>query len=466
MNFNARGWFVISVFTLFTSGCIRSSNEAAEVFATAFNTYRCECACDITTNDFPGIAGKEVINKYNKLNVCAENLNAAETTACPQKCKVRAQKNINELSHFGPGATVHSCPIASATLVYNNACITENELQAVSPKTATFEGSVDFGRSFIEVHSEDGDHLKTPVKGTISMSMTEGACINQECSIEITSVDLKSRDELISTDNGNNVKSFHAINSGIWKGYKDAEGNVKFDNNSIINISAVSNDKGYLLNTNPETNIVSAIFEFGKPRLTSTSSVPTNAFIIEGKYSDDPVDVKFHFHLWLTNCQPNINAKAICWGGLDSESKILLLTHTAEKLGALKGGDLCEVVKKGENACTAGGTVEFPTFNCGTEPAALIPNTSSIGENLDFQWIDKFGRQISKDPYPALYYMPDFPVNVVVTNEWSKSTSDTIEAPPSIGSCPPPVLRIAPGSIDWDPATVPLTPDLIFDNVR
>ncbi|SFM14074.1 hypothetical protein [Nitrosomonas communis] len=455
--------FTLVIIGLAVTSCSDSFEKAEQSGLEAKNTYSCACTCKAHKGGgFSSYDYTEVVTHDNGITVIAKDQQQAEEY-CPNQCASIRQDEINKsIKWTTDNVKVGPCEVTNVFKKYDGVGKKEGTLQSIRPRTASFEGPVDSGQSFVEIRTEDADYVKVSVKGYVSLS--GGNCLGKSCDATINSVDLAATEASLLSSKGKRIKNFRAINEGLWQGSKDALDTFKFGQGSVISISGDVEGKHAILSTDPGS-FVNGKLIFAKSRLTPGGVVPTNALLIDGDFVDGNVNVKIHLHLWLTNCQPEITPMAQCWGGIDGTEHLLWLSHKAKKLGYLKGGDLCAVVKTPNPVCNAGGDVEFPSFSCGPEPSPLPSDPADISKYLKFSWRDANGRIISSDPYLFLPYMPQFPLSVVVENEWGRTATGIIAQAPTGKECPSVVLELTPQSFHWD-QTAPLTPEMFYNRLR
>ncbi len=428
---------VYGCFLLFVALALPScnGNDGSEVVSPIgqHNTYTCSCECETSTIDGP-------LNdyvKYDKVWVCAEDQAEADLR-CPAECENYLSDEYRKLQNL---SSVKLCKVAQpAKMTEENVC-SKVGLQAAVPKYTTIEGPVDFGQSYVTIAvPSKNDSVRIPLKGKVAI--VGGNCPGQICPIEIWYTMLTAKESTVTTKQGHKISHLVGINEGVWSGIKNPDNSFVLSPNSYFTLSGDLDGSHKVRTMNPNTYFKGKI-DFGQSRNKGNSGiVQSNALIIDGNFTDGTANMLLHLHIWITNCQPSVQAEANCWPGLDQNERHLYLGSTLGLLGNLQNQDLCNAMKASDttSVCTASGDLEFPTFSCTEQPLPQATDTSAVASRLSLHWQDAHGRDIGSEPILFLDYMPSFPLTLMVQNEWGQAATDTIQNAPTGGACPPQVL--------------------------
>lgn len=416
------------------------------------NTYNCSCKCDTHALTYPFSKLNDYIG-YNNVWVCAANQSEAEQLKCPIACQNYLSDEYTKLNIM---SVVDSCKEDQpATITAEKDCSKTFALQAAVPKNTTIEGPVDFGRSYVDITvPSQNDSVRIPLKGKVAI--VGGNCPGQICPIEIWYTMLTAKEGTVSTKQGHNISNLIGINEGVWSGAKYPDNSFVLSPNSYFTLSGDMDGNHKVRTMNPNAYFKGKI-DFGQTRIKGDAgTVSSNALIVDGDFTDGTAHIVLHLHIWITNCQPSVQAEASCWPGIDQTERHLYLGSTLGLLGNLQNQDLCNAMLASDttSVCTASGDLEFPTFSCKEQPLPQATDPTAVASRLSLHWKDARGHDISSAPYLYLDYMPSFPLTLIVQNEWGQAATSTIQNAPT-GSCPPPVLWLrVPTQVSFSPKVI------------
>lgn len=401
-------------------------------------TYSCRCDCDMKTQGAPSSVPFHYPIRHGEAFTCADS-NGTALAKCPQACVIKAKED-----HRNTTSTVQQCKATDAQLEDANRCVNKQTAGLISakPKTASFEGPLDFGRSELNLKiPQSGDKANVKLKG--SLVMVGGNCPHTTCPVQLWFVDLAPHGDSFSTNKGMQFSSLKAINEGVWTGVKYADGTLQLGSQSQLTISTYRDGVHDVRVLYPSSH-VSGRIEHSQKRVTHSGvQSGSNALIVDGTFSGDEVEVDLHLHAWLTDCRPKVSAKASCYGGPDGNSRYLRLQGDAELLGSLIGADLCQAIKyeDPEDVCAAGGTVEFPRFTC-LDPGVSNLTPEQTAQRLSYEWSDANGKELGTTPTLYLKTYVSFPVTLTVRNEFGREARAKISYAPTGHACPMPRVRL------------------------
>jgi hypothetical protein len=311
----------------------------------------------------------------------------------------------------------------------------------------SLDGLVDYGTSTLKVEAADGDTFETKLKGRVAI--VGGVCPEAKCPMQVVLAELRPTQDNLTSADGRLVSGVFVRNANTWTGSRLSDNSITMDSIGKLAIEATVDGEygGTIVNA---TDKLEGALYYNVKRLTDTGTRLTNLIRITGNFADEDISVSLTIRIWATNCQPVVQPSAQCRPNIehgfpgyvhfDSDFEMLENLQTSQ--------DLCDALlaPKYEDVCTPGGTGEFPTFTCKTQPLPSSNNKVEVAKLLKFRWQDANGTVFSNKESANLDQMPVFPVTLTVANKWGKTVSATLNDAPV---CSPDV-PLVPGACAWE----------------
>lgn len=410
--------------------------------------YRCgPCECDLGHVSGPGVLYDQLLDFNTR--VCFGDSSSASSAselcdgACYLSWDTEARKRqppmkpisdkacrATRVERLSPENTEYDCASFLGSFAYG--------LMSAKTPTASFDGAVDFGRSYIELSVPSrNEKVKVNVKGVVNVE--GGNCPGRQCPIRIWQVDLAGMNGF--SLQGRQIKEFTLHNAGILDGSKTPDDTFSHDPGSKARLAAVVKVNGKTQVWDAPA-VFSGSIKFGVTRNKSTASTPSNLLSLEMPLSmaDNEITGKLVLVAWFADCRPKASASASCYTGIDYERRVRFSSSFA-LLGAFGNRDLCAAVGKDlgyarECQSQSIDNGEFRKFFCSEKSGPEPVNPFEAARRLKFSWLDGDGKRLGDAYTFTLDHLPKFPVSLTVENEWGRKISTVIANKPQGGSCP------------------------------
>ncbi len=403
--------------------------------------YECgPCVCDVY---HPSSSNNYIRNQRVEINpkTCfKDGLTAtAESDSCGQTCFLAVDTISRSDPLFyrpapgtcrslGPGKTGEVC-----SSWYNSI-----RLASTTIPTASFDGAIDFGRSYLElsIPSENAS-AKVSLKGLVTLE--GGNCPGRQCPIKIWRIELSAMSSF--SLKGRTITGLTVRNVGILDGTKASDGSLSGEPAEKTRLTLAATVDG-----RPQLWQAPAAFsgttQFGLSRLKTSESAPGNQFTLEMPFAvaDNKVTGKVVLFAWFTDCRPKVNASAQCFSGIDYEH-LVRFNASFELLGTWGNRDLCTAATRDlgyDSQCTSQtyDSGEFHRFFCRETSGAQPIDPFERAKRMKFSWVDADGETLSSAHTLTLDRMPKFPVTLTARNEWGRMITTVLTSKPQGASCP------------------------------